>query len=191
MDARKKALESQLSSLPRQKPLERKPSAKPLPIPPLAHPPPVMIPASSVPGRSFPWLHPSQPIHGLFSVIPPLEVEVEDEEPDLSVDLKALEHIQTALFGQNKGPFYTYSPVPWTLEVRKEVCLNFETPCVSIVTLLPSSGVHSHGADRKPSSVELDLCSSRYGCVCDSLLAYSQRGPSEDAKHSWSVLKMS
>ncbi|ELU02236.1 hypothetical protein CAPTEDRAFT_227847 [Capitella teleta] len=103
MDARKKALESQLSSLPRQKPLERKPSAKPLPIPPLAHPPPVMIPASSVP------------------VIPPLEVEVEDEEPDLSVDLKALEHIQTALFGQNKGPFYTYSPVPWTLEVRKEV----------------------------------------------------------------------
>jgi hypothetical protein len=54
-------------------------------------------------------------------VIPPLKIEVEDEEPDLTVDLKALEQVQTALFGQNKGPFYTYRPVQWTLEVRKEV----------------------------------------------------------------------
>ena len=50
----------------------------------------------------------------------PVFSEVDSEPP---VDYRELEEIKTQLFGENKGPYYTYDRVPWVLEVRKEVRL--------------------------------------------------------------------
>ena len=52
--------------------------------------------------------------------ISPVFSEMDSEPP---VDYRELERIKTELFGENKGPYFTYNRVPWVLEVRKEVTL--------------------------------------------------------------------
>ena len=50
-----------------------------------------------------------------------------DDEPDVGrvdlADLRDLEKVKTELFSGQHGPYLTYSSVPWTLEVRKEVSI--------------------------------------------------------------------
>ena len=43
------------------------------------------------------------------------------------MDFAALEQVQTALFSQPSGPFFTYYRVGWRLEVRKEIFAPSET----------------------------------------------------------------
>lgn len=67
----------------------------------------------------------SLPYHGDDS----RQVSIEDE-----LTARALESIQTKLYGPLNAPFFTYNNVPWTLHVRKEVCSFFSIYLFSWLT---------------------------------------------------------
>lgn len=56
-----------------------------------------------------------------FIISPVAEVVAPKALPEPLPDLRALEKVQSVLYAQSTGPFLTYTGIPWTLEVRKEV----------------------------------------------------------------------
>ena len=57
-------------------------------------------------------------------MVPPIKLpasDTSDSEATDHVDHAVLEQVQTALFSQPSGPFFTYNRVGWRLEVRKEL----------------------------------------------------------------------
>ena len=50
-------------------------------------------------------------------------------EPKQVIDYLSFERVMTELHERNKDVFLTYSKVPWTLHVRKEVRINVSMRC--------------------------------------------------------------
>ena len=106
-------------------------------------------------------------------------------EEDLTT--RALENIQTKLYGPLNAPFFTYNMVPWTLHVRKEVMnhLHLSLPKTKEseinVSYCLASDLFSFRKPWTPSGAALGLLSGCPGHVQRRLFEDQSRGSNPHA----------